>query len=81
MAACKGYTKATLNPVFGADQHLEQFETEAVEPIFLAEDNQVGEEAGESLWKRVAHMCDSLEDATKHVELRNDLMEHILRRH
>lgn len=58
-----------------------ELENEAVESIFLEEENQVGEEAGEALRARVAHMCGSLEDATKHVELREDLMEHILRKH
>ena len=55
-------------------------EDNAVQSIFLEEGNQVDEASEEVLAQRVAHMCTSVEDATKHVELREDLMGHIWRR-
>ena len=56
-------------------------ETGAVHSIFLEEGNQVGNDVGEALNARVAHMLSSIEDSTKHVELRDDLMEHITQHH
>ena len=53
-------------------------ETGAVHSIFLEEGNQVGNLVGEALSARVAHMSSSIEDSTKHVALRDDLMGHIM---
>ena len=50
-------------------------ETGEVESIFLDNENQVGDDTAEALHPRIAHMCGSLEDSTKHVQLRNDLMQ------
>ena len=52
-------------------------DTGDVHSIFLEEGNQVGNDIGEALSARVSHMSSSIEDSTKHVELRDDLMEHI----
>ena len=55
-------------------------EDNAVQSILLEEGNQVDEALEEVLAQRVPHMCTSVEDSTKHVELREDLMGHIWRR-
>ena len=56
-------------------------EEEEVQSIFFNEENQVGDNIEHALHTRVAHMCSVLEDSTKHIQLRDDLMEHIMRRH
>ena len=47
---------------------------EMVESIFLENDNHVGDNTAQALHVRVAHMCGLLEDSTKHVQLRNNLI-------
>ena len=58
-----------------------EMETGEVESIFLDSENQVGDDTAEASHARIAHMCGSLEDSTKHCELRNDLMQHIWDNH
>ena len=58
-----------------------KIETGEVESFFLDNDNQVGDDTAEALYARIAHMCGSLGDSTKHVQLRNDLMQHIWENH
>ena len=62
------------------DENASGRENNTVESIFAEEGNQVDAATEEVLVQRVAHLCNSLEDATKHVELQEDLMEHIWRR-
>ena len=49
--------------------------------FFLGNENQVGDDTAEALYARIAHMCGLLEDSTKHVQLCNDLMQHICENH
>ena len=51
---------------------------EEVHSIFLNEENQVGDNTIHALHTCVAHMCSALEGITKYVELRGDLIEHIM---
>ena len=58
-----------------------EMETGEVESIFLDSENQVGDDTAEALYAQIAHMCGSLEDSTKHCQLRADLMQHIWDNH
>ena len=51
---------------------------EEVHSIFLNEENQVGDNTVHALHTCVAHMRSALEGITKYVELRGDLIEHIM---
>ena len=48
-----------------------------VESIFMEENNQVDIGIATLLARRVAHMSSSVEDQEKHVELQDDIIEHI----
>ena len=62
------------------DENSSGRDNNTVHSIFAEEGNQVDAATEQVLVQRVAHLCNSLEDVTKHVELRDDLMEHIWRR-
>ena len=48
-----------------------------VESIFMDENNQVAIGIATLLARRVAHMLSLVEDQEKHVELQDDIIEHI----
>ena len=62
-------------------ENMNEMETGVLESIFLDNENQVGDDTAEALYARIAHMCGLLEDSTKHVQLRADLMQHIWDNH
>ena len=48
-----------------------------VESIFMEENNQVDIGIATLLARRVTHISSSVEDQEKHVELQDDIIEHI----
>ena len=53
-------------------------ENKAVQNFFFVKTNLRGVGVAQALYARVAHMSSAIEERAKHVELRDNLMQHIM---